>query len=54
MLAVLVEPAARELGGWELAREVLESGQEADRQLALGRSEGLDAVVRDVVERSLA
>jgi len=54
VIAVLVEPAARELGGWELAREVLESGQEADRQLALGRSNGLDAVVRDVVDRSVA
>jgi len=53
VLAVLVEPAARELGGWELARLVLETGQEADRQLAIGRAEGAHAVVRDAVRRSV-
>jgi gamma-glutamyl:cysteine ligase YbdK (ATP-grasp superfamily) len=54
VLSVLVEPAARDLGGWELAREVLESGQEADRQLELGRADGLEAVVLDVLDRSIA
>lgn len=54
VLSVLVEPAARDLGGWELALEVLESGQEADRQLALGRVDGLEAVVLDVLDRSVA
>jgi gamma-glutamyl:cysteine ligase YbdK (ATP-grasp superfamily) len=53
-LAALIEPAARDLGGWELARDVLERGQEADRQIAVGRSDGLHAVVGDVVERSTA
>jgi carboxylate-amine ligase len=53
-LTALIEPTARELGGWELAREVLEAGQEADRQVALARSDGLRAVVGDVVERSVA
>jgi carboxylate-amine ligase len=53
VLAVLVEPAARELGGWELAREVLDGGVEADRQLTIGRTEDVKAVVRDAVRRSV-
>jgi glutamate---cysteine ligase / carboxylate-amine ligase len=52
-LAELAEPAGRELGGWELARLVLEGEQEADHQLAAARAGGLGAVVRDVVDRSL-
>jgi carboxylate-amine ligase len=35
-LRALVEPVARELDGWELARAVLESRPEAERQLELG------------------
>lgn len=54
VLAVLVEPAARQHGGWELARLVLEGEPEAERQLSVGRAEGLDAVTRDVAARSVA
>ncbi len=53
VLALLVEPAARKLGGWELARLVLEGGPEADRQLAIGRAEGTHAVVQDALRRSV-
>jgi len=49
-LAALVEPAARELGSWALARAVLGARPEAERQLELG----LPAAVRDIAERSLA
>jgi carboxylate-amine ligase len=48
-LARLVEPRARELGGWELARLVLETRPEAQRQLELGPA----GAVRDAVARSL-
>jgi carboxylate-amine ligase len=48
-LARLLEPRARELGGWELARLVLEGRPEAERQLELGPA----GAVRDTVERSL-
>jgi carboxylate-amine ligase len=48
-LARLVEPRARELGGWELARVVLEARPEAERQLELGPA----GAVRDAVARSL-
>jgi carboxylate-amine ligase len=53
VLAVLVEPVARDLGGWELARLVLEEGQEAERQLSVGRASGVEEVARDAVARSL-
>lgn len=50
-LAALVEPAARELGSWDLVDDVLlRARTEAERQLEVG----LPAVVRDLVERSLA
>ncbi len=49
-LAALVEPAARELGTWELVAELLAARPEAERQLAIGLAD----VVRDLVRRSLA
>jgi carboxylate-amine ligase len=46
-----IEPAARELGTWELV-ETLREPPEAFRQLEVGRREGLRAVAADVVARS--
>ena len=46
-----IEPAARELGTWELV-ETLRGPAEAIRQLEVGRAEGLRAVVADLVSRS--
>jgi carboxylate-amine ligase len=46
-----VEPAARELGTWELV-ESLREPPEALRQLEVGRREGLRAVAEDLVRRS--
>jgi glutamate---cysteine ligase / carboxylate-amine ligase len=48
-----VEPAARDLGTWELV-ELLREPPEAQRQLEVGRREGLAAVAADLVQRSLA
>ena len=48
-----VEPAARELGTWELV-ETLRGRSEALRQLEVGRAEGLTAVAADLVRRSVA
>jgi carboxylate-amine ligase len=45
------EPAARELGTWELL-ETLREPPEALRQLEIGRRDGLQAVARDLVERT--
>jgi glutamate---cysteine ligase / carboxylate-amine ligase len=45
------EPAARELGTWELLQPLREP-PEALRQLDVGRREGLQAVAADVVRRS--
>jgi glutamate---cysteine ligase / carboxylate-amine ligase len=47
------EPAARELGTWELV-EILREPPEALRQLEVGRAEGLAAVAADLVRRSRA
>ncbi len=52
-LLPLVEPAARELGTWELVESVRGTA-EAHRQLEIGRRDGLDAVAADVVRRSAA
>lgn len=52
-LLAAVEPAARELGTWELV-EMLREPVEALRQLELGRRDGLVAVAADVVRRSQA
>ena len=46
-----VEPAARELGTWELV-ETLREPVEALRQLEVGRADGLEAVAADLVRRS--
>ncbi len=46
-----VEPAARELGTWELV-EPLREPVEALRQLEIGRRDGLRAVAADLVARS--
>jgi glutamate---cysteine ligase / carboxylate-amine ligase len=48
-LAELVEPSARELGGWSLVEEVLARRPEAERQLELGPAGAL----QDAVQRSL-
>jgi glutamate---cysteine ligase / carboxylate-amine ligase len=48
-----VEPAARDLGTWELV-EPLRQPVEALRQLEVGRAEGLEAVAADLVRRSAA
>jgi carboxylate-amine ligase len=52
-LFVLVEPAARELGTWELV-ETLRAPWEAFRQLEVGRRDGVEAVAADLVERTAA
>jgi carboxylate-amine ligase len=46
-----VEPAARELGTWDLV-ELLREPPEALRQLEVGRRGGLEAVADDLVQRS--
>jgi carboxylate-amine ligase len=50
-LITAVEPAARELGTWELVATLREP-VEALRQLEVGRREGLEAVAADLVRRS--
>jgi glutamate---cysteine ligase / carboxylate-amine ligase len=47
-----VKPAARELGTWELVRN-LRDPAEALRQLEVGGAEGLEAVAADLVRRSV-
>ena len=51
-LARHVEPAARRFGTWKEIRRLLAAPGEAERQLAVGRSEGLRAVAADVRARS--
>jgi glutamate---cysteine ligase / carboxylate-amine ligase len=51
-LGDLVETRARLLGGWGLVEELLASPPEAERQLMLGRAQGLQSVVEDLVDRS--
>ncbi len=53
-LLALVEPVARELGSLELLERIDPQSCEADRQLEVGRAQGLEAVCADLVERSLA
>jgi glutamate---cysteine ligase / carboxylate-amine ligase len=52
-LLLLVEPAARELGTWDLVEE-LRKPPEALRQLETGRRDGLEAVVAELVELTAA
>ena len=52
-LARLVEPAARDLGGGKLVQELFAARPEAERQLEIAARGGLEAVTRDVAERSL-
>jgi carboxylate-amine ligase len=51
-LRVLVEPAARKLGGWELAEILLAGRPEAERQLEIGARGGIGAVLEDLAARS--
>jgi carboxylate-amine ligase len=51
-LLELVRPAAEELGTFDLLEPLDGRRCEADRQLELGRSEGLKAVCADLVERT--
>jgi hypothetical protein len=50
---LLIEPAARELGTWDLVEE-LRKPPEAVRQLETGRRAGLEAVVAELVELTAA
>jgi hypothetical protein len=50
---LLIEPAARNLGTWELLEE-LHKPPEAFRQLETGRRDGLEAVVAELVELTAA
>ena len=52
-LLAAVEPAARELGTWELVATLREP-VEALQQLEVGRADGLEAVAADLVRRSHA
>jgi glutamate---cysteine ligase / carboxylate-amine ligase len=49
----LIEPAARELGTDELFRVLDLRACEGDRQLEVGRDQGLEAVVADAAERTV-
>jgi len=51
-LAAAVEPAAARLGTAEVVHDLLVAPPEVDRQLAIGRAEGVEAVAADIVERS--
>jgi glutamate---cysteine ligase / carboxylate-amine ligase len=53
-LAALVEPVLAMSGAWHLAMAVLDEAPEAERQLAVAAAEGIEAVPRDVVERTAA
>lgn len=52
-LLALVEPAARELGTWDIV-QTLNGPVEALHQLEVGRRDGLEAVAADLVERTAA
>jgi len=52
-LLELIRPTARELGTEELLAVIDPTGCEGDRQLEIGRRDGLEAVCRDIVERTL-
>jgi gamma-glutamyl:cysteine ligase YbdK (ATP-grasp superfamily) len=48
-----IRPAARELGSEELLAAIRPDWCEGDRQLEIGRSDGLESVCRDLVERTV-
>jgi carboxylate-amine ligase len=52
-LLELVAPAARDLGSADLLRVLDSERNEGERQLEVGREHGLEAVCRDLVERSV-
>ncbi len=52
-LARHVEPHATSLGTWALIAGLLDAQSEAERQLEVGRARGLDAVVRDLADRTV-
>jgi gamma-glutamyl:cysteine ligase YbdK (ATP-grasp superfamily) len=52
-LLELIGPAARALGSFELLSPLDAERSEGERQLEVGRAEGLDEVCRDVVGRSV-
>jgi glutamate---cysteine ligase / carboxylate-amine ligase len=51
-LRAVAEPAARRLGTWDEVDGLLAAPAEAERQLAVGRSEGLREVAADLVRRT--
>jgi carboxylate-amine ligase len=51
-LSGAAEPAARRLRTWELVAALLSAPAEAERQLAVGRADGVHAVAADVVART--
>lgn len=51
-LAAAAEPGAARLGTADLVRELLGAPSEVDRQLEIGRADGVEAVAADIVERS--
>ena len=51
-LARFVEPAARRLDTWDRVRDLLTAPAEVERQLDVGRAEGVGAVAADIVERT--
>jgi carboxylate-amine ligase len=51
-LAEASEPASTALGSWPLVEELLAGSSEAERLVAIGRRDGMHAVLRDLVERS--
>jgi glutamate---cysteine ligase / carboxylate-amine ligase len=51
-LVAAAAPAAGRLGTTELVRELLAAPSEVDRQLEVGRADGVRAVAADIVERS--
>jgi carboxylate-amine ligase len=53
-LLALIQPAVEHLGTVELIRRLEPTRCEGDRQLEVGRAEGLEAVVADVAERTVS
>jgi hypothetical protein len=51
-LADAAEPAARSLGSWALVEELLAGASEAERHVAIGRRDGVAALLSDLVDRS--